>query len=483
MMKKRLLSMVLLCAMVAMFISHSPEAQANSAQKYWSGVSAIGTFVTDENCPIVVEKELLTFDVKEFPQNYYDDHSSYLSYDGKVTAEYHFYNPSDYTVTATLVFPFGSTPDYGYIYDDEKGQYVHNADTDKYDLLLDGLPMERALRHTFGFKYDFFEVEKDMAKLHDAYIDDAFYVPGLPVTKYTYSVSGIPEEDFHAATAAFKLSGDGKKSKFLLEDQGGCSTLDDGIMMNLWVRNDQTCTLYVFGDQPQQMPQWNVYENGTCEEEIAGSVELISTVNMTFEEFALLSYDENCGVLKHDWYNAMIEMLREIEWSHGGLVNTGYDYNYSFVNYLMRWYEYELTLAPGERIVNTVTAPLYPSINSMYMPALYNYEYLLSPAATWADFGALEIVINTPFFLISAEGYDFAKADGGYSISLDGLPEGELSFVLSASANPAREKRGLFDYLPIELFISSLVILAVIAVAGGIVLFIVFRRRKRAGKK
>ena len=83
-------------------------AYANSAQRHWSGTDVTGAVVTGEDCPIVVERELLTFDVQEFPEQYYPDTDSFLAYTGKVTAEYTFRNPADYTVTATLVFPFGT---------------------------------------------------------------------------------------------------------------------------------------------------------------------------------------------------------------------------------------------------------------------------------------------------------------------------------------------------------------------------------------
>lgn len=41
---------------------------ANSAQSSWEGIYATGTIVADEDCPIIVERELLTFDISEFPQ-------------------------------------------------------------------------------------------------------------------------------------------------------------------------------------------------------------------------------------------------------------------------------------------------------------------------------------------------------------------------------------------------------------------------------
>ena len=108
-------------ALLLLGVWTAPTASANSAQSHWSGTDRTGAIVTDEICPLEVQGEKLTFEVQEFPRNYYSTAEEFLAYTGRVTAEYTFYNPADYTVTATLVFPFGAVPDYGYFYDDQLG--------------------------------------------------------------------------------------------------------------------------------------------------------------------------------------------------------------------------------------------------------------------------------------------------------------------------------------------------------------------------
>ena len=56
--------------------------QANSAQRHWSGTDSTGALVKDKSCPLVVDKELLTFDVQEFPKNYYNSIEEFLAYTG-----------------------------------------------------------------------------------------------------------------------------------------------------------------------------------------------------------------------------------------------------------------------------------------------------------------------------------------------------------------------------------------------------------------
>ena len=111
----------LLMSVTLLMLCAALPATANSAQMHWEGVSSTGAIITDGESPIMVEKELLTFDIAEFPQEYYSNIDEYLSYTGKVTAEYTFYNPADYTVTARLLFPFGTQPMYAARYDSETG--------------------------------------------------------------------------------------------------------------------------------------------------------------------------------------------------------------------------------------------------------------------------------------------------------------------------------------------------------------------------
>ena len=120
---------------------------ANSAQRHWSGTSGTGTLVKDKDCPLEVDKELLTFDVQEFPKNYYNSAEEFLAYTGKVTAEYTFRNPADYAVTAALVFPFGNLPHYGeYIYDSYTGKHTAALETDRFGVEVNGKPIEATVR-------------------------------------------------------------------------------------------------------------------------------------------------------------------------------------------------------------------------------------------------------------------------------------------------------------------------------------------------
>ena len=83
-MRKRLMS--LFCALSILLFATSTTL-ANSAQMQWTGTTSTGAIVQDDACPIVVEKEVLTFDAQEFPKEHYTEPDAFLAYPGKVTAE------------------------------------------------------------------------------------------------------------------------------------------------------------------------------------------------------------------------------------------------------------------------------------------------------------------------------------------------------------------------------------------------------------
>lgn len=470
---------ILICALLlaALTIVFSPvTAFANSAQTHWEGTAGAGAMVTDDSSPIVVENELLTFDIQEFPDDYYTEEEKYLSYSGKVTAEYAFYNPADYAVTAILAFPFGNIPDYGQIYDPETSERVLGTDTEKYNVTVDGQPIERKLRHTFLPVYDEFELERDLTLLNT--VGDSFYSHDMTVTKYNYVPKGVDTDTYGAATAAFEYSGDPEKTKIFLNNaRGGGGTADGkAVSLHAWVDNDEEYTIYAIGQPLDEMPVWKVYENGGCEKEIDGGMEYVGTETITFKEFALTAYEASSGVSEEDWYNAIVASMNMKEWKPYGAL-TDSEFSFDISGDLMRWYEYEITLEPGERIVNTVTAPMYPSLDTGYEPPIYEYTYLLSPAKTWAEFGNLNIVINTPFYMLESGPEGFEKTSNGYESSLEGLPEGELTFTLSADPEPSKPSRSIVNYIPVEIIIGAVVVIAVIA--AGIVLAVVFYRRRR----
>ena len=208
--------------------------------------------------------------------------------------------------------------------------------------------------------------------------------------------------------------------------------------MTRWVENGDSIELYVFGKPLEEEPEW-FSENGAENTPFDYELTFLGEETATYEEFVFADWEENSTVLRHDWYNAATRNL-EIRQGDFGILGSFEYTGQLHPDDLLRWYEYEIFIPAGGTIVNTVTAPIYPDLDVRYEPPVYTYTYLLSPAKTWAEFGTLDIVVNTPYYMTESDGaFSFEKTETGYQASYDGLPDGELEFTLSESENPKND--------------------------------------------
>ena len=197
---------------------------------------------------------------------------------------------------------------------------------------------------------------------------------------------------------------------------------------------------------------------------------------MTFRDFAFREYDNSSGISESDWYNAQVAFLNagSKNWMYGGI------YTEKSAFSLMRWYEYTLTLEPGQILTNTVTAPLYPAIDAGYTPSIYTYTYLLSPAKTWAQFGELKIVVNTPYYMTENNQGGFSETEKGYELTLPGLPEKELTFTLSEAEHPRPPKLSI-PFNPVFLLAGFV---GFVLIGGGVIaVVLIIKRKKSRGKE
>ena len=443
---RRRVGVLLLCllAAAAMIL----PASANSAQTWFEGQDATGAFMpAGSESPIVVEGERLIFDLPHFPVLHGSAEDN-AAYEASVTAEYTFYNPSDYTVTSHLLFPFGQKPYYmDGAFDPETGEHVPFDDTAAYAITLDGEAVERRVRHTLGDGSDF-ALESALAHFSDTFYTDDFFSPEMTVTKYVYRVSGVEKKDYPSACAAFLIptrEGFGEERRVWFPQMHQYGTHFRKAYAGTWVdfSPENEITLYVLGAPLDEPIEWTLYEDGGLDlfDQIEGSVTLLRTETQTLRELALADWYAESGVSEVDWYNAVIASLDGNTDASGLIARTEYYVpGNDLSSQLMRWYEYEITFAPGQRRVNTVTAPIYPAVDMDWEPDVYEYTYLLSPAATWVDFGRIEIFINTPYYIVNDEHNAFApRTEQGYQKMLPGLPDGELTFSLSTAEDPERE--------------------------------------------
>jgi len=444
---------------------------ANSALKEWNGTDASGVAITDKNCPITVKTEKLIFDIPMFPVEYYADSNRLSEYRASVTAKYEFYNPKSYEITATLAFPFGALPEYLNM---SSGEYYTPTILDRYGVRLNGAPTESTLRHTYFDMYaESFETSEQLSRLRNGYATEGFLNKDTTVTAYNYKVTGTTDH----CCASFAVDGIGT-DRFLVSYYDYYSVNGDEIKLGIGIDEaaaKNTFTVYCIGKPLDDTVNPPLFTNSRENQRAEGDVTLKNAEQMTLYDFAMLNYNSENGITETDRFNAVVDCILTNWRKEGKMIGDWQVLNIE--EELMYWYQYEITVPAGETVINEVTAPLYPDIDMGYKPEIFTYNYLLSPARSWAGFGKLDIEIVTPYYLTESDIVPkFEKTDSGYTTSMNGLPSGELSFTLSSEPDPKRE---ITPYTVLGIGIYIFIIGTVIAIPTTVIIAVILIKKRR----
>lgn len=457
---------LLLALLVGAFTPATIGAKANSAQHSFFGSYSSGVIVTDEDSPIVVTKEDLLFNIPDLPSNYEE---TLADYDSFVSATYTFHNPAAYDVTSRLVFPFGRQPDY---IDSETFKTTIN----NYEIKLDGVETTKTIRHTFSSSYGGFNVADEIVRLRDEVQDDDFFNQTLDVNRYAVNVS-VPTQGANVNLALEITVPSGFEGVILSPSHAGYQRKVNREVLRYYVNNNDSFYLFTLGDSFDNVASSirimdSFYEPTTLQ----GTTTLMSKISLELDDMLLYYYDETSGVSEIDYKNAVIDKLNNAMYYalyYDGLEFLNVKYQ------LLAWYDYSMTVNAGESVINQVVAPLFPNIHTDYEPSLFDYEYLLTPASTWAGFSNLTIEIVTPFYLINSTIPGFEKTTTGYKVVLESLPTHDLTFSISTGENPIRQNTGLSMALAMLASIGVVVLMFVFIVyaLGGLALIIYFSVR------
>ncbi len=442
---------------IIMSVFLTVPVHANSGLRFWEGSESSDVSSREENCPLTVEHETLTFDIRSLPDisSLFDGEKQEAS----VTAEYTFHNPGQEDIRADLVFPFGAVP-----FPVNTGSL--DSDPEGYSVLINGEKADYSVRITLDTGD--FNIRDSLAALKDEYTEDEFFRPDLTVTEYVIEAENI--DDSYTSVWAAVFIPDGRRICFLQNGNGGGTGDEEYLIQHLV--DEGNIDLYVIGEPYDELPEIRFYEDGSMEKQINGDAVLKQTGSMTLEELLFEGYDSASGISRTDWYNTSVAYLNRNK--TGRIIMeyyAGREFHYSE---LMRWFEYVMEVRAGQTVINTVTAPLYPSIDENYEPPICTFTYLLSPAGTWASFRDLEVKICTDLYL---SGNDlFEKTDYGYAYSSEVLPDGELSFSLCSDSSPDHKNNAVIW------IILGTVLVCVILFALAVILLVklvlaLFRRR------
>lgn len=315
-----------------------------------------------------------------------------------VVMDYTFHNPTGEPITLTLTLPAGQDPGYAGSVEYQTGKDWFAAHRHLYTASANDQPLDLTLRLTGN---DIPPVEEDQWSV-------GTFNSEIPVTLFTYTVSDL---DGRAdAIALVRASGLGN-SVATLENGQYAVVIDAATKQDILVSLGQQITLCVFGDATGFQPSWTFYTDYTWQEPLTGTTELVSTQQMTIQEYAAQCFGAASGISSSDYALLLATQLHHCTTYNSSFVDTSFPQ-------ARRWFRYELTLEPGETVVNTVTLPLYPDslITNMSKEAFICHIDLLSLRIAQPQTGPV-ITLNTPYELTESA-VEYTATENSYTLDL-----------------------------------------------------------------
>ncbi|MDE7300967.1 MAG: hypothetical protein K2N47_02230, partial [Clostridia bacterium] len=305
------------------------------------------------------------------------------------------------------------------------------------------------VRHTFG-SYHYFT---DGVALSDDYVSGDFLTPELNVAVYEVKVTGSVDRRYSYECVADVENVDASKTRFISSGFYDVVTYYDDY--------DDNDKIYVLGEDIAADLKWTVARYGYgSHKQVDNEVELTKVEDVKFSDFILSFRKEDSKVSEVDWYNGLVGSLDEDDVTiHYTAICYADDWHFT------QWYAYDFEVQPKATVVNKVTTALFPRIYDDYSPYVYRYRYEFAPATYWADYGELEIVVKTNYFMTDMPSA-FEQCVGGYKATYLTAPQYDLNFELCTVSNPSYERPGVS--FPFGVLAVPLIIGIALVVMGGI---------------
>ena len=456
---KRKISAIIL--LVIIIISASPTAVLAEwgERPSISGKAAYGAALTEHGTPLELKKEKLIFNIPNFPYNKFSTSDVPTEHTASVTAIYELYNPTNAPVNVSLAFPIGRS--FG---ESEWANY-----SEKYTVTANGEPLELKMRHSFYSSINYADSIKNEK------ISEGIYSPTTRVTVYIFNLVKMEEGCF----AEFTVDDVSESRKLITESWVGVSRKENSTLIRVPLdKPDNNFKLICIGAElPSSSLSAVFYSKDNTDKRPQEPAKIIGYDIMTFDEFAMQDHTAQCGINETDWYNAMVDNIKN------STVPTLEDL-LTRQTKLSVWGQYEIGIQAGETVENTVSSPICPTTQGGYEPPEYDYSYYRSDSNNWASVGRLDIEIITPYHIIEKYNTpELQKNENGYSAAINNSNRSNVYFTLSEDPSP---KDVFTQGLNAALIGIEVIVLIIILVIAAIfltpIVFIVITVVKRCRK-
>lgn len=371
-------------AALAVLLLLALPAGANSAPVHWEGTPASGVLAVDENCPITVSHEDLTFALDT-------QHRDGYSPVARVEAAYRMENPTGEDLAVGMAFPVE--------------ERAREFDPTAASITADGARVP--FRLCFG------------DTLYEGYTPTAFDPQAVGTV---YTLTAAPGDWADYTEVRFRPA-EGQKAFLGRGDLRGYGSYEDGTY-TVSVQAGGSAEIFAFGG------------------ELAFTA-VQGEFSQSGEEADFASFFDGC-LRELDYYGRYApdhaEDLRAAKYL--GLNQLWTDADFTLMEELEQYANVRQRIsmvyavdfpAGAERTVSVAYRAAGEADRRETRDWTAAFTYLLQPARSWASFGTLDLTVYTggdfPYVVDSSIPLE-REAEGKYAARLDGLPEGDLVFTL-----------------------------------------------------
>lgn len=470
----------LICFTICLVFFGGIPVYANSAPSYWKAYPYSDILAVEQNSPVTVERERLTFDFTQV----YDD-GGYHSPAAKVLAEYQIENPTDDPLFVQMAFPFVeslstlSPNDITVTADGSAVPFKIYIDPQRPD--ASGDPDE-------SFSYDYGSIgniTNQEIKLSGFNLDS-------DAKLYRFAVSGKEEDNLYLQVG---YRSDINKALLIGDGFHGLSySGETGNQLDCRIRENTECEILVLGEEPQM--SWDVvtgegkrvdeclYQLNVNSDSANPKEYLLEALRGNISEDTIAISDDTLAAISNTQLinPCLNEIYKENQESGFAMISEVVSTICSDRIFTLI---YQIEFPPKSvRSVNVGYIAKGTMDRRETVSPKYSYTYLLSPAENWADFGLLELQIITPQeapYIIESSLSLTDDGENRYIANFDSLPESELIFTLYEKEqvtwiDKTEKTISQASYLLFFFWPVLIVILGVIAVFAGRAFIRKFRR-------
>lgn len=429
---------------------------ANSGPTYWQGTSGAELLSIDEDTPIEVIEENLVFDFREIADEGYTISSW-------ITASYEMHNTSEDIENAMMTFPMMS---------------FNPINHEDIQITVDGEKVAYELHPHSIYEDEDREFSNIVGNIQSDYRKDTIFNGSTDGNLWTLNLRTSSSE---YKEITLDLIFDPSKTQLLTDGFTSGHYEYGHVVIGADLKEGDEAYVYFKGEKPAMV----LSENASISVENMSFTDyyntyIVSRINRDNEhsEVDYLTTQYNDVSL----FNMLVERLQIYVYNQSSVVD---------IEQLVAILEgeqivsanYEVSFEPGQTRTVEVSYKVKASMkNKSYggrEDASYTFEYFLSPAKSWLEFGELnvDILIDETLWQIEDSSLTLESVASGYRQTFQGLPEEDLFIILTRhqttkSVDENAEAIGLKEWMT---FIAALTTLCCLGFLGLLLL-------KRRGK-